>query len=168
MGAFKDAHGGALRNLYLEADAAEAAKRGSGERKSWDLTDRQLCDLELLMNGGFSPLEGFLGQADYESVLESMRLSNGLPWSLPVCLAVDGPPQGDRIALADESGTPVAVLEVEGVYDYDKEREAELTYRTIDQEHPGVAAGSLASPGNCGVARSKTVTLPARYIGLCP
>ena len=56
-----------LRNLYLDADAAEAVKRGSGGRKSWDLTERQLCDLELLMNGGFSPLEGFLGQADYES-----------------------------------------------------------------------------------------------------
>jgi sulfate adenylyltransferase len=79
-----------------------------------------------------------MGRADYESVLESMRLANGLPWSLPVCLAVEGPPQGDRVALADESGKPVAVLEVEDAYDYDKEREAELAYRTTDTAHPGV------------------------------
>ena len=68
-----------------------------------------------------------------------MRLANGLPWSLPVCLAVDAAPQGDRVALADESGKLVAVLEVEGTYDYDKEREAELCFRTTDTEHPGVA-----------------------------
>ncbi len=102
------------------------------------LTSRELSDLDMLANGALSPLEGFMGQEDYESVLETMRLSNGLPWSLPVCLAVDGPPQGDRVALADESGKPVAVLEVEGVYDYDKEREAELAYRTTDVAHPGV------------------------------
>src|SRR4029079_5723108 len=88
-----------------------------------ELTSRELSDLDMLASGALSPLGGFMGRADYESVLESMRLSNGLPWSLPVCLSVDGPPQGDRVALADESGTPVALLEVEGVYDYDKERE---------------------------------------------
>jgi sulfate adenylyltransferase len=103
------------------------------------LTSRELSDLDMLASGALSPLEGFMGQADYQSVLENMRLANGLPWSLPVCLAVDGPPVGDRVALADESGKLVAVLEVEGVYDYDKEREAELAYRTTDTEHPGVA-----------------------------
>jgi sulfate adenylyltransferase len=103
------------------------------------LTSRELSDLDMIVSGALSPLEGFMGQADYESVLENMRLANGLPWSLPVCLAVDAAPQGDRVALADESGKVVAVLEVEGVYDYDKEREAELAYRTTDTEHPGVA-----------------------------
>jgi sulfate adenylyltransferase len=103
------------------------------------LTSRELSDLDMIASGALSPLEGFMGQADYESVLENMRLANGLPWSLPVCLAVDSAPQGDRVALADESGKLVAVLEVEGVYDYDKDREAELAYRTTDTEHPGVA-----------------------------
>jgi sulfate adenylyltransferase len=79
-----------------------------------------------------------MSQADYESVLENMRLASGLPWALPVCLAVDGPPVDDRVALADEAGRPVAVLEVEGVYDYDKQREAELAYGTTDTAHPGV------------------------------
>ena len=68
-----------------------------------------------------------------------MRLANGLPWALPVCLAVDATPEGDRVALADEDGTPLAVLDVDGVYEYDKEREAERCFRTTDDAHPGVA-----------------------------
>lgn len=107
--------------------------------KTIPLTSRELSDLDMLASGALSPLEGFMGQADYESVLENMRLANGLPWALPVCLAVDGPPVDDRVALADETGRRLAVLEVEGVYDYDKQREAELAYRTIDTAHPGVA-----------------------------
>jgi sulfate adenylyltransferase len=103
------------------------------------LTSRELSDLDMLASGALSPLEGFMGQADYESVVEDMRLANGLPWALPVCLAVDGPPQGDRVALADETDRPVAVLEVEGVFDYDREREAERCFRTTETEHPGVA-----------------------------
>jgi sulfate adenylyltransferase len=103
------------------------------------LTSRELSDLDMLASGALSPLEGFMGQADYESVLDGMRLASGLPWSLPVCLAVDRPPQSDRVALVDESGKRVAFLDVDGVYDYDKEREAELAYRTTDAAHPGVA-----------------------------
>jgi sulfate adenylyltransferase len=68
-----------------------------------------------------------------------MRLANGLPWALPVCLAVAEAPSGDRVALTDESGRRLAVLEVEDVYDYDREREAERCFRTTDDEHPGVA-----------------------------
>jgi sulfate adenylyltransferase len=103
------------------------------------LTARELSDLDLIASGALSPLEGFMGQDDYESVLETMHLTNGLPWALPVCLAVNGPPQADRVALTDETGRAVAVLEVEGVFDYDKEREAELCYRTTETAHPGVA-----------------------------
>jgi sulfate adenylyltransferase len=103
------------------------------------LTSRELSDLDMLASGALSPLEGFLGQEDYESVLESMRLAAGLPWALPVCLAVAAPPQGDRVALADQDGRPYAVLEVEEVYEYDKEREAQQAFRTIDAAHPGVA-----------------------------
>jgi sulfate adenylyltransferase len=103
------------------------------------LTSRELSDLDMIASGALSPLEGFMGQDEYESVLENMHLTNGLPWSLPVCLAVDGPPLADRVALTDESGRAVAVLDVEGVFDYDKEREAELCYRTKETAHPGVA-----------------------------
>ncbi|HXV03343.1 MAG TPA: sulfate adenylyltransferase [Gaiellaceae bacterium] len=103
------------------------------------LTSRELSDLEMLASGALSPLEGFLNREDYERVVEEMRLANGLPWALPVCLAVDAAPQGDRVALADGSGRLVAVLEVEETFEYDKEREAEQCFRTTDDAHPGVA-----------------------------
>jgi sulfate adenylyltransferase len=80
-----------------------------------------------------------MGRDDYESVLESMRLVNGVPWALPVCLAVVEAPRADRVALVDASGAAVAVLEVEDVYEYDKEREAQQAFRTTDAAHPGVA-----------------------------
>jgi sulfate adenylyltransferase len=103
------------------------------------LTAREVSDLDMLASGALSPLEGFMGRRDYDSVVESMRLANGLPWALPVCLAVDEAPSGDRVALADGGGRPLAVLEVGEVYDYDREREAENCFRTSDDAHPGVA-----------------------------
>jgi sulfate adenylyltransferase len=103
------------------------------------LTSRELSDLDMLGSGALSPLSGFMGRADYESVVDGMRRADGLPWALPVCLAVPETPRGDRVALADESGRPLAVLDVEEVYEYDKEREAERCFRTTDDAHPGVA-----------------------------
>ena len=103
------------------------------------LTSRELSDLDMLASGALSPLTGFMGREDYERVVEEMRLASGLPWALPVCLAVEAPPTGDRIALADEQGRPLAVLEVQDVYEYDQEREAAQCFRTTDEEHPGVA-----------------------------
>ena len=103
------------------------------------LTSRELSDLDMLASGALSPLTGFMGRDDYERVVEGMRLASGLAWALPVCLAVEVRPSGDRIALADESGRPLAVLDVEEVYEYDKEREAAQCFRTTDEEHPGVA-----------------------------
>src|SRR5436309_8525771 len=103
------------------------------------LSSRELSDLDMLASGALSPLQGFMGREDYESVLESMRLASGLPWALPVCLAVDEAPKADRVALADESGKPLAVLDVAGVYEYDREREAEQCFRTTEDAHPGVA-----------------------------
>src|SRR5947207_7752955 len=99
-----------------------------------ELTSRELSDLDMLASGALSPLTGFMGREDYDSVLENMRLANGLPWTLPVCLAVDEAPRSDRVAL---SGS--AVLEVEEVYEYDKEREAQQAFGTTDAKHPGVA-----------------------------
>src|SRR5436190_4640716 len=83
------------------------------------LTPRELSDLDMLASGALSPLEGFMGPDDYERVVEEMRLADGLPWALPVCLAVEEAPAGDRIALADSTDRPLAVLDVEQVYPYD-------------------------------------------------
>jgi sulfate adenylyltransferase len=80
-----------------------------------------------------------MGREDYEAVVGGMRLTSGLPWALPVCLAVDEAPKGDGVALADEEGRLLATLEVQEVFEYDKEREAEQCFRTTDAEHPGVA-----------------------------
>jgi sulfate adenylyltransferase len=126
-------HGGTLVDRTGERpDGVESLEHVS-------LTSRELSDLDMLASGALSPLEGFMGREDYEGVVESMRLANGLPWALPVCLAVDAAPQGDRVALTDEAGKPLAVLDVEDVFEYDKTREAEQCFRTAEDEHPGVA-----------------------------
>ncbi len=103
------------------------------------LTSREASDLDMLASGALSPLTGFMGSADYRGVLDEMRLGSGLPWALPVCLAVPAAPRGDRVALADEGGRLLAVLDVEETYSYDKEREAERCFRTTEDAHPGVA-----------------------------
>jgi sulfate adenylyltransferase len=126
-------HGGEL--VDRTADRPE----GVEQLETVTLTPRELSDLDMLACGALSPLDGFIGQDDYESVLESMRLANGLPWALPVCLAVDEAPKGDRVALADGSGRLHAVLDVMEVYTYIKEREAECAFGTTDAAHPGVA-----------------------------
>jgi sulfate adenylyltransferase len=126
-------HGGVL----VDRTGERPDDIGALERIS--LTSRELSDLELLACGALSPLEGFMGRDDYESVLESMYLVNGVPWALPVCLAVVEAPRADRVALVDPSGAAVAVLEVDDVYEYDKEREAQQAFRTTDAAHPGVA-----------------------------
>ncbi len=103
------------------------------------LTSREVSDLDMLAAGALSPLEGFMGREDYEGVVGGMRLASGLPWALPVCLAVDEAPKGDVVALADETGRLLATLDVQEVFEYDSEREAEQCFRTTDAEHPGVA-----------------------------
>jgi sulfate adenylyltransferase len=103
------------------------------------LSERALADLDMLATGALSPLAGFMGVRDYDRVLEEMRLENGLPWALPVCLDVERLPRGDRVALVDGEGRPVAVLDVEDVFVYDKLAEAERCFGTTDAAHPGVA-----------------------------
>jgi sulfate adenylyltransferase len=125
-------HGGEL------VDATGQRPEDLDSLEAVTLTSREVSDLDMLACGALSPLTGFMGQEDYERVVDEMRLAGGLPWALPVCLAVPAAPAGDRVTLADESGRKLAVLDVEGVYDYDKEREAERCFRTTEEEHPGV------------------------------
>jgi sulfate adenylyltransferase len=126
-------HGGVL------VDRSGARPDGVETLETLTLTSRELSDLDMLASGALSPLDGFMRAEDYERVLEDMHLANGAPWALPVCLAVDDAPHGDTVALADERGRPLAVLDVHEVFDYDKEREADRCFRTTDVEHPGVA-----------------------------
>jgi len=126
-------HGGKL------VDRTGPRPEGVDRLEQLPLTSRELSDLDMLATGALSPLQGFMSRHDYERVVEEMRLERGLPWALPVCLAVARPPQGDQVALTDESGRPLAVLEVDDAYEYDREREAERFFRTTDEAHPGVA-----------------------------
>lgn len=139
------AHGGKLVNLLVTPERAQELKASSIGYPSWDLTPRQLCDLELLLNGGFSPLEGFMTAEEYEAVLAGMRLPSGLLWPVPVVL--DVPEElarelapGRRLALRDPEGVLLAVLHVQDIWRPDKAKEAQLVYGTVSQEHPGVAA----------------------------
>ena len=126
-------HGGTL------IDRGGARPDGADALEAYALTPREVADLDMLASGALSPLTGFMGSADYERVVGEMRLASGLPWALPVCLAVAEAPSGDRIALTDEAGTPLAVMDVSDVFSYDKQREAQECFKTTDDAHPGVA-----------------------------
>lgn len=107
-----------------------------------ELDDLELSDLELIANGGYSPLEGFMGKADYDSVVQTMRLSSGLPWSIPITLQVDEQKalelkRGETVNLV-YNGTVYGLMEIEDIYCPDKMLEAELVYQTTDMAHPGV------------------------------
>ena len=144
MGAFKEPHGGELVDLYLPESKADAEKLKAKDYPSWDLTPRQICDLDLLMNGAFSPLTGFLGERDYESVCDTMRLQSGVFWPMPVTLDVsdafaDGIETGQTVALRDPEGVLLATLTVSDKWSVDKAAEARRVYGTTDETHPAVA-----------------------------
>ena len=110
------------------------------------LSPRELADLDMIASGALSPLTGFMGKADYDRVVDEMKLADGAIWALPVTLAVAAAPSGDTVVLTDEAGTPLATLAVSEVYEYDAKREAEKCFRTTDEAHPGVAR-IYAQPG---------------------
>ena len=143
MGAFKQPHGGVLKELYLPEHKADEEKLRASEYASWDLAPRQLCDLDLLLNGAFSPLEGFLGEADYEKVCDEMRLESGVLWPMPITLDVSEEfagdiAEGDTIALRDGEGVLIATMEVSGMWQPDKKSEAQRVYGSTDDSHPAV------------------------------
>ena len=143
MGAFKKPHGGELKVLYLDERAAEKEKQKALDYPSWDMTGRQLCDIELVLNGAFSPLDGFLGEADYEAVLDEMRLADGTLWPIPITLEVSeefaaGVAVGQSVALRDLEGVVIATMEISDLWTPDKGAEATRLYGTEDVAHPGV------------------------------
>jgi sulfate adenylyltransferase len=137
-------HGGVLKELYLPHADAEALKQHSASLPGIDLNPRQLCDLELLLSGAFSPLDGFLGQRDYESVVQHLRLADGTLWPMPITLDVSEAvaatiTAGAEVALRDSQGVPLAVLEVQDIYRPDRLHEAQQVFGSTDRLHPGVA-----------------------------
>ena len=132
-----------IPELFVSADQAQALKAEAGSMPSWDLTARQACDLELLMNGGFSPLKGFNSQADYEGVVDKMRLADGTLWPMPITLDVsekfaEGVGPGSRIALRDAEGVILAVMTVSDKWTPNKAHEAAQVFGADDLAHPAV------------------------------
>jgi sulfate adenylyltransferase len=161
-------HGGDLVDLVVDDARAAELKDASRTWASWDLSERQLCDLELLANGAFSPLRGFLGQADYERVRDEMRLADGTLWPMPITLDVteafaDSLSAGEAVALRDAEGVMVAVLHVEDIWTPDRELEARQVFGTTDTKHPAVAfLLQRANPVYLG-GRVEALQLPQHY-----
>jgi len=138
------AHGGELLDLYANGVRRAELKAHAKDFPSWDLTPRQICDLELLLSGAFSPLCGFMTKAEYESVCHHMRLTTGLLWPIPIVLDVSETfakslkREISKIALRDGEGVMLAVLHVEDVWYPDRKTEAEAVFRTNSTLHPGV------------------------------
>ncbi|TME04668.1 MAG: bifunctional sulfate adenylyltransferase/adenylylsulfate kinase [Chloroflexi bacterium] len=161
-------HGGALIDLMVDSKRAHELKAASVEWPSWDLTPRQLCDLELLMNGGFSPLTTFMGRADYESVRDRMRLADGTLWPIPVTLDVSDDiaaklAPGGRLSLRDAEGVMLAALEVAEVWEPDREAEAAAVLGMTDPQHPGVDHLLNRSHRHCVSGRLEGVQAPSHY-----
>lgn len=136
-------HGGELNPLVVDLERANELRSEVPYLPSWDLTRRQLWDLELLLNGAFSPLQGFMGKADYDSVCVHMRLSDGILWTIPITLDVterfaSNLSVGDRVALRDPEGAVLAVLTMSVLWKPDLHEEARLVYDSTDGSHPGV------------------------------
>jgi sulfate adenylyltransferase len=161
-------HGGELVNLLAEPGRAAEIKAASRDWPSWDLTPRQLCDVELLVNGGFSPLRGFMGRADHDSVCGRMRLADGTLWTIPILLDVPREladklsPGTSVLALRDLEGVMLAALHVEELWDLDAMASAAATFGTTDPKHPGVASLQKANPV-CVGGRLEGIQLPAHY-----
>ena len=136
-------HGGKLCSPMLNKKYLGEVNNDILHLKSWTLTDRQLCDIELILNGGFSPLDGFMNQDDYNSVCEKNRLKNNLLWPIPITLDIsnslaDKLDANEKIVLRDKEGFAIALLTVNDLWHPDKDKEAHHIYKTTDTYHPGV------------------------------
>lgn len=143
MSALISPHGGTLIDLYLDDEALVAEKTAAKKYVSWDLNPRQLCDIELILNGACSPLRGFMNRQDYDSVCQDMRLSNQVLWPIPVTLDVSDTfaselKAGQIIALRDLEGVVIATMVVSDIWQPDKQKEALQVYGTDDLAHPAV------------------------------
>jgi len=164
-------HGGTLINREVTGLDRERLIQASAEMPKLQLNAREISDLEMIATGAFSPLEGFLGESDYRSVRANMRLANGVAWTIPITLSVtesqaEKLTEGEDVALYQGENHLLGVLHLAEKYRYDKEREAELVYRTTDEAHPGVKAlysqGEWLLGGRISlINRQLDVTFPA-------
>ncbi len=143
-------HGGTLVNRIAAPDrAAELTKEAAGLTRI-DLSAKQSCDVEMIGIGAFSPLTGFMGKADFDSVISDMKLADGNIWPIPITLAVaEGvASKGDRVALYAPNGVLQAIMDVEETYAHDTAREATIFFNGAedDGQHPGAEAVKAEGP----------------------
>jgi sulfate adenylyltransferase len=161
-------YGGTLVQLLVDDGRRAEIQVQSRDWPSWNLTPRQICDVELLLNGGFSPLKGFMNRADYESVCESMRLTDGTVWPIPITLDVSEEyarnlEAGSKVALRDSEGVMLATLEVDEVWKPDRKAEAEKVYGWTGPEHPGISYLLHQAGPFCVGGLLEGVQLPSHY-----
>jgi len=162
-------HGGELVDLFVSTARAAEIKTQSKEWVSWDLTARQICDLELLTNGGFSPLRGFMVRKDYDSVCQNMTLANGTLWPMPITLDVTEEfskkltAGTSKVALRDAEGVMLAVLHVEDIWQPDRKAEAQAVFGSVSPAHPGADyAMNKSNPWYIG-GKIEAVQAPSHY-----
>ncbi len=136
-------HGGSLMNLMVDEERGAVLKEIALNLSDITLNGRQLCDLELLATGVFSPLDGFMTRPDYESVLDRMRLQSDVLWPIPVCLGISdiqarALEAGQSVTLRDQEGFLLAIMHIEDIWPVDRKKEASLVYGTTDRNHQGV------------------------------
>ena len=157
--------GGKLVDLLVPAAAAEETRLYAGRLPSIQISERAACDLELLATGGFSPLDRFVGQADYERIVAEMRLANGLLFPIPVTLPIDPDPNlhiGSDIALRSAKNEILAVMTIEEIYEWDKAEAARQVFGTRDMRHPLVA--EMERWGKLNISgKLQVLQLPRRY-----
>ncbi|MFZ0482390.1 MAG: bifunctional sulfate adenylyltransferase/adenylylsulfate kinase [Desulfobacterales bacterium] len=142
-GSLNEYHGGPSVQLIVNEERATTLKEISLNLPDITLNDRQLCDLELLATGVFSPLDGFMTRSDYESVLDRMRLQTNVLWPIPICLGISDTTArtlevGQSVTLRDHEGFLLAIMHIEDMWPVDREKEASLVYGTTDITHQGV------------------------------
>jgi len=156
-------YGGQLVNLVVTGDERDTLIKLAGSYPTIRLTPRQTHDLELLAVGAFSPLDRFMGQADYQSVMDSMTLADKTVWPIPITLTIDKedlPEQADWVTLRDVHNQIIAVMRVEEIFRFNWNEEAEKVYGTLDLKHPIVS--EMAGWGDlCLSGELKVLTLPS-------
>ncbi|NIM06601.1 MAG: sulfate adenylyltransferase [Armatimonadetes bacterium] len=144
-------HGGKLLDCTVSGAEREKLAQDADRMPQIPLTQRELADLEMIACGAMSPLKGFMTEADYRSVVDTMRLTNGLVWSIPVVFSAktkeqQGLKPGAQVALVDDAGHALAVMALESRYEVDPDYEAQMVLRTTDDGHPGVQYLKSISP----------------------
>jgi sulfate adenylyltransferase len=161
-------HGGTLVDLFVDDAAAADLKAKSRDWPSWTLSARQACDLEMLMNGAFSPLTGFLGRADYDGACADMRLTDGTLWPIPITLDIPEKlavelQSGGWLALRDVEGVMLAALEISDVWQPDKRAEAQQVLGSTNLDHPAVGYLMEQAHGWYAGGRIHGLLAPSHY-----